>query len=473
MYDYAIIGGGPAGLTLAWYLAKYNKKVLLIEKESSIGGCHRVRRVNGLFTEHGPRIYITNYFSLIDILSQMNLKFDDLFTDYDFSVNISVKKLLSLLSFKELLAFAYEFMKFTLNENMSLNVTMREFTTNYNFKADSIDYIDTMCRLTDGGTVDNYTLFEFFQIFNQNIFYNIYQPKLPNDVGLFKYWKDALLKTNNVDIVFNTEIKEIVSNKKAIDHLIAINNNKYVNIKAIKYIFAIPPNPMLSIIKNSSDKNMFGNINDLTKWESESRYLVYIPINFHWDTDVKLKKIQGITESDYGIVYVVMSNYMNFNDKRSKTVITCTAKITDKISSFNKKTANECNKDELIQEVFRQLKIYQPDLPTPTYSILSPGMYKNNGKWDTHDTAYFYTKAGFKSNKSTYDNLFWVGAHNGNSNYSFTAMESAIENAISLLHTIEPTSKNQIIIHQPFTVKNLIFIILILIIISLFLKYKN
>ncbi len=56
MYDYAIVGAGPAGLTMALYLAKNNKHVILIDRELTIGGCHRVRRVDGMFSDHGPRI---------------------------------------------------------------------------------------------------------------------------------------------------------------------------------------------------------------------------------------------------------------------------------------------------------------------------------------------------------------------------------------------------------------------------------
>ena len=37
MYDCIIIGGGPAGLTAGIYLARANKKILILEKES-IGG---------------------------------------------------------------------------------------------------------------------------------------------------------------------------------------------------------------------------------------------------------------------------------------------------------------------------------------------------------------------------------------------------------------------------------------------------
>ena len=50
MYDYTIVGAGPTGLTIAWFLAKSGYKVLIIEREIVIGGCHRVIRVDGLFT---------------------------------------------------------------------------------------------------------------------------------------------------------------------------------------------------------------------------------------------------------------------------------------------------------------------------------------------------------------------------------------------------------------------------------------
>lgn len=53
IYDLVIIGGGPSGLSLAQKCCK-SKKILIIDKENDIGGCHRVRRIlNNLFTEHG------------------------------------------------------------------------------------------------------------------------------------------------------------------------------------------------------------------------------------------------------------------------------------------------------------------------------------------------------------------------------------------------------------------------------------
>ena len=78
-FDYVIVGAGPTGLTLAWILGKYGNKILLVDREASIGGCHRVRRVDGFFTEHGPRIYISNAKTFKTILKSMNMDFDKMF----------------------------------------------------------------------------------------------------------------------------------------------------------------------------------------------------------------------------------------------------------------------------------------------------------------------------------------------------------------------------------------------------------
>ena len=469
MYDYTIIGAGPSGLTLAYYLAKYNKKVLLIDRQNTLGGCHRVIRVNDLFTEHGPRIYINNYFSLIDILSDMGHSFYDLFTPYNFSMIKTINKTSTKLSINEYIAFVYEYIKFIINEEKSKKVTMIDFANSYNFNDESIRLIDNLCRLTDGGTIYNYTLYEFLQIPNQNILYTIYQPKYPNDVSLFKIWKDALEKTNNVDFMLNTEIDKIISSSDKVTSIITKDGKTN---DSSSFIFAIPPKSMIPIIEKSDNINMFGDYDNLKKWSESTQYFVYIPIIFHWDTKLELENIWGLTDTDYSLVDIVMSDYMNFDNPESKTVITCTVKNADRKSSYNNKTANECDENELIEEVFRQLKLSRPNLPHPTKSLLSPEMFKNNqtNKWDSTDSAFFYTKDGYKSNKSIYNNLFWIGTHNGNSHYAFTSMESAMQNAIYLLHELEPDTINKVKLNKPITTKWPIVIIILIIIIIIIYK---
>ena len=468
MHDYVIIGSGPTGLTLAWYLAKNNKKILIIEKELSIGGCHRVRRVehNGInyFTEHGPRIYIDNYYHLIDLLKSMHVNFNELFTPYDFTVNISIQQIISQLSTREILAIVYEFMIYAINENASKKIPLVDFLREYNFSRQSIKTIDRICRLTDGGTIDNYTLFEFFEVFNQNFFYNIYQPKKPNDIGLFKIWMDNLVNTGNVSILFNTNITEIIYDKN--NNISAITDGKTEYI-AKKYIFAIPPEPFITILNNSTNKNIFGDISKLKELSEYSKYLTYIPVIFHWHEKLKLKKVWGSTDTDWGIAFIVLSDYMTFTE--SKTVIVATVTLSDSISSYTNKTANQSSEPELINEVLNQLKIYH-ELSIPNVSILSPGIYRKNNKWETHDTAFILTKYGHMP-KTQYKNVYWIGTHSGLSNYNFTSMESAMENAVMLLSRIEPSI--EIPKHRIITVKMIIAIVAVIIIYIYIYKYYD
>ncbi|GIP51038.1 phytoene desaturase family protein [Paenibacillus vini] len=53
-YDVAVIGGGLTGLTAAVYLARSGKSVLLLEKDSLLGGLAQTERMNGALFNLGP-----------------------------------------------------------------------------------------------------------------------------------------------------------------------------------------------------------------------------------------------------------------------------------------------------------------------------------------------------------------------------------------------------------------------------------
>ena len=169
IYDHVIIGGGPTGLTLAWILSKYNKKVALIDKNNSLGGCHRVHRVNnGLFSEHGPRIYLDCYLMFRQILNEMGYDFYDLFTEYNFQISNIGGDIFSQFTFTELLKLSIAFI---LLNDADKKITIKQYLNEHNFTPMSIDYIDRLCRLVDGGGIDTYTLYNFLQILNQKVFH--------------------------------------------------------------------------------------------------------------------------------------------------------------------------------------------------------------------------------------------------------------------------------------------------------------
>jgi len=432
-YDYIIVGGGPTGMTLAWLLGSKNYKILILEKEEVLGGCNRVHRVNGYFSEHGPRVYSNSYLTFIELLKDMNLDFFHIFTEY--------KSLIDNPSFNnsEKKALLLAFIKLIFNPNYGKDISIQQYIENYNFTDNSKDYIQRLCRITDGAKSEDYTLFQFLQLMNQQFFYKLYQPKLPNDKGLIYLWEEKLKSTKNVDIIksakvikLNKEDKKIISITVLIDGVINIITGK-------KFILTIPPKPLYHLLNSSPGvENAFG---DLKEWKSRNSYIDYIPITFHYNEKIDLSKKYKYPKSPWGIVFIILSNYMVFENEPSQTVISLTITFTDRPNEYGK-TVDQCSKEEIIDYVKEQL----PYFPNPDKIIISPNVIRSNNKWINIDTAYVRKSLRpidtlsdnfIDNNSKDINNLYAVGIYNGNTNYYFTSLESAVENAIEF-------SKNEI-----------------------------
>ena len=477
IYDYIIIGAGPTGLSLAWYLSQENKKILLIDKESSIGGCHRVQRVNGLFTEHGPRVYSDAYLNFIDLLKEMDINFCDLFVPYTFPIaNVQNSENKShQLSYWEIAIFLINYLNLVINKDYGKDISISTFMNNNNFSDSSKEYINRVCRLTDGATPDKYTVFQFMQLLNQQALYTLSQPNLPNDRGLLKLWEQKLKQTNNINILLNHDVLMIDKpQKNLIESIIVLNKttNKKIKFNSKRFIITVPPKPMYNLLyKSPGVQNAFGDINELKTWTTQNSYFDYLPITMHWKQKLELPKIQGFPSTDWGVAFIVLSNYMKFEDKielvNSQTVISTCVTFPERKSSVTNKTAHESTLKEIYPEVLRQLKISYPNLPDPAHMILSPQVYKDNktNKWINVDTAYVLTDA----NKSLppysklLKNLYNCGTHNGNSNYHFTSIESAVSNAKSLAINLEPTMKNKEI-KKTYEISSILYMLLVIIV---------
>ena len=474
-YDYVIVGAGPSGLALAWYLSKENKTVLIIDKEKSIGGCHRVVRVDGLITEHGPRVYSDVYLNFIDLLNEMDLDFNDLFTSYSFDIsNIGTQSKTSL-KWYELLGFIYSFIKLTINSNYGKKTSMKKFMEDNLFTPESTDYIDRLCRLTDGAETSRYTLFQFLQLINNQVLYKLYQPKQPTDKGFLFLIEQKLRATNLVTFLLDSEVTRINTNSSNLITSINVNSNTY---SGSTFILAIPPKPLYKLLSSNECKNAFGPIETISKWSKENSYFDYIPITLHWKDSIELKKIWGFPASDWGLAFIILSNYMKFDEPEYKTVISSCITFTDRKSSITNKTADESSLDEIYEEVLRQLAESYPDLRKPDRMIVSPQVYYDNNikKWINTDTAFVLTISSdnhipFKS--KIYSNLYNCGAQNGTSNYHFTSMETAIVNGLNLFNILEPNS-----IHKRYTknysqLTNYIHYIIGIILIAIIFYYRK
>ena len=468
-YDLIIIGAGPSGLGLAKCVCKLNnKKILILDKESVIGGCHRVRRVNGLFTEHGPRIYSTTYKVFNKLLKEMNVEFKELFKEYNFTITqIGGETVFTTLEWRELILLGIELFKLMINKNTGINISMEDFLRNNNFKEESIEIIDRVCKLTDGGGIEKYTLNQFLQLFNQQILHKLYQPNKPLDEGLFKIWKEYLEK-NGVEFSLNIEIEDIKIDNGKIENIKIRRGNDNFIINGDKYVFAIPPKNLNEIVKKYDIKNDWG---DLERFSKETEYIDYISVTFHWNKKLELNKIYGFPKTEWGLAYIVLTDYMEFKEENSKTVISSAVTITDRKSKNNNKTANECNKEELLKEMMYQLRQSFPEIPEPSISLISSGVIydENEKKWKSLDTAFISnSKEGFlKYENNVIKNMYNLGTHNGNSYYKFTSMESAVSNSVALSKILykELNNKKYIELEKAIEISDIFDVLIIILII--------
>ena len=411
-YDYVIVGGGPTGMTIAWILSNQKKKVLLIEKDEVLGGCHKVLRVNGYFTEHGPRIYSNSFLMFIELLADMDIAFTDLFIPYkskptdidDKTIQINNKINLNL-TFNEIMALLLAFLKLIVNKDYGRTVSMKDFMKKNNFSENSYDFIERLCLLSDGATIDNYTLFQFLQYINKQFFYSLYQPKIPNDRGLIKVWTEKLLK-NNVKILLNSKVIKIDVQNNNVSKLIINENGIEKEIIANKYVLTIPPKPFYNLISsNPKTENIFGNNKELQKWKVKNSYFDYITLTFHYKNEVTLPKLNGFPRTPWGIGFVILSNFMDFKtDEPSKTVISICISMLN-VPNEEGKTVNQCSKEEIIKYVKEQLSFF----PNPDLIIISPNIKKINDVWINEDTAYVITtEQRFIKSKGKLSNLYYV-----------------------------------------------------------------
>lgn len=520
IYDYIIVGAGPTGLTLAWLLAQEPTvhRILVLERANSIGGCHRVERdpTTNLFTEHGPRIYSTTYVNVIQILSSMDINFFDLFGKYDFTHGSMSQEVLKQLTPAEIFKLGIEYVKLVFDPAYGLFTTVSDFLEINEFSKVGKDVIGKICRLTDGAGPERYNMNQLLHGFDHHVFYKFMQPKLPNDIALFPLWQDRLYKTNKVDIWTSADVKSLdipsdlftkVNNslrslrslRSSIKGVTLTRTNNLgttvLNIKGKNVILAIPPehalrisglsywttngrvfssNPKLNIHNdNGSYQNHVSpqiNTISISEFGNLAKYDYYLPIVFHYPwtkKELNLPKIWGFPSTDWGVITILLSEYMDFNDNRSKTVITSAISLTDTPSTVTGLTANQTTDPiALMREVFRQVNvIYNGTLPEPYFGLssltkdipitpyknnnsidelilrkgimlISPGVSYDPSKkiWINSDSAFINTPAsGHLPDWESADvpGLFWVGSLNGQSYYNFSSMESAISNAIA------------------------------------------
>jgi hypothetical protein len=207
-----------------------------------------------------------------------------------------------------------------------------------------------------------------------------------------------------------------------------------------RVILACPPQEVQRILTTREELGAaFGP--EFDRFQQETQYLPYISVIFHWRTVLQVPKIWGYPRTSWGVGNIVLTDYMDFNDPRSRTVISAVITMPNNLSEHLNATANDMgDKRAVMDEVFRQLKQIYPVLPDPDYQFLTQSAYDaSRRQWMPFNHAFMTTTRGYMPPRSVlYDNLYNCGVQNGNSSYSFTSMESSVANAVHLATELQP-----------------------------------
>lgn len=431
-YDYVIVGAGPCGLTIATLLLLLltinqnnnhnNIKIAIVERFKDIGGCHRVERISSerYFSEHGPRIYSDSYVNFIQLLDNMmmhhqcdnivskepfcysnhsnNHVFDKLFAPYNFKMlQINKMTLYNVMRFSEYVAFARVFIScMVIRMERSIQyykaMPLDAFLRDNQFALETIQMIDRMARLTDGAGIENYSVHQFLCLLDEQYFYRLYQPREPNDKGLFLFWKtffQPYIENGSLTLIMEhsvCDIEQKINDGSFIVKLSAaaesINNRRHKrSIRANNVVLAIPPSAIVSsniqfgknIRSNADYQNSF-----LTNeaFLRDTAYIPYICITFHWTSTPHAsrpdgiisateyfsnrKDIYGFPKSAWGIAFIVLSDYMLFDRDQTKSketvvVISCAVSVIDRPNESGRSANDISDPKAIIDEVYDEL----------------------------------------------------------------------------------------------------------------------
>lgn len=453
-----IVGAGPTGLTVALYLARAGHAVTVVEAADTVGGCHRVARATpdglpevltsaqptGLFAEHAPRVYSDSYVNTAAVLADLGLAWDDVFTPYRFSITtIASQGAPGHLSPWEVACLGAAFLVLLLPVVSGLlqSVTVDGYAAACGFSPGARDYLDRVCRLTDGAPAARYSLWQFLQLLNQQAPHRLYQPRAPNDRVLFPVWQQRL---QQLGVTIFTNARAVALD----DSGVTLDTGAVLSCDLC--ILAVPPEAAVLV---TGVAERFPAMTP--SWVAATEYVDYISLAYHFHAPLNLTR-HGFPATPWGVVYVPVSDYWDVSEPHTRAepnfraepfpgVLSATITRPDAVSPHLGRTPQQCTAAEITAEVYRQLSATLT-MPAPAAAFLTPGTRFTDGRWRSPDGAWVAAAgqppvpfAG-AAPRRTEPAVFTAGAHTGHSWYQFTSMEAAVENGLQLCrHLGAPT----------------------------------
>ena len=242
-YDLVIIGGGISGLYSALKLQKNYNKILLVEKNSNLGGRIQTEKLNynGIKVNNGAARFSKTHKLLWKLLEDLNLIGDiqstsnkvSYYYQDNFINNIKAIDTWNLI-LKALNLFYNEGYK---REDL-IHFTMKELTDRYLSRKEA-----NWCEVS-------YPYSYKYKKCNAAISVNVIKEHYHDNFytlkgGLHRIVEMIKSQFSNVDVMLDTECYSITDN--ILNYLVKVKNDKDINIKCKELIVALPPNALDNI----------------------------------------------------------------------------------------------------------------------------------------------------------------------------------------------------------------------------------
>lgn len=425
-FDTIVVGGGPCGLTLATYLPG---RTLLLERDAELGGCHKVRRDgDGFFGEHGPRVYSGSYVNTARVLRDIGLSWDDVFVPAAFSPErIDGKRWYRWLSARESLVLTLHFCMLLADPSHGRRTTMADMCRAHGFSMNSMRYLDSVCRFSDGAGLDRYSLHEFLRGFNDH-WPGFFEPRRSHDALLFPHWR-RVLGSRGVDVRTSAAVRAITHRDGQVTGVrVRLADKSEATFSARRVVLAVPPRPAAALLRRSGLQEP-----GLHAFAEATEYDEYFSVTFHFPAScAPLVTHAGVRDTPWGLMYMEMSRYTGGEATQTAFVSVAASRLHVR-SPATGKTVHESGRDEVVREMLRQLPIDESAKTQLVRAVVSSGLRRRASGWEDADEAYVFNPAhpsGWPADLTCCRGLHTVGSHNARAWYPFTSFESAVCNAL-------------------------------------------
>nr|WRJ69995.1 NAD(P)/FAD-dependent oxidoreductase [Oceanusvirus sp.] len=417
MHDYAIVGAGPAGIALSMQLAESGKTVVLLDEHPELGGCHRVKRLGSVRSEHGPKVYLGCYLEFFELLRKLSGRpRDELFSRIGVPGYL-LEKINRDLNAGEKLWLGIAVLRGLFFGHRRGKQTVDAFASANGFSARARDALDAVCRIVDGGAALDTPFDSLVQQADVGGLAGMYAPRHPLDESVWSPGAEALRKAG-VHTALGDRVTRIGQ--------CFVETESGESFPFCRAVLAVPPAAAAKIEGAAEELGIS------PRFASDTKYRRYISATVTFDRLLP----EGCVPSPFSHPWgEIMLDAGRTEGEAKSTVLMCVTRPEARDDTGVTVNSIGCRGElaEAMRQVCEGLVGHKA-----TGVALSPtAERRENGEWHESDASWLLTPAGFLPRKES-DWLFTCGHHTGRSGLSFNVAESAVLDALETFRMLEP-----------------------------------